>query len=156
MPRTSHAAQPSLLPAMTRKANRNFKPANVINGWTRTAQNAASMWRSDPAQPLPQWVELDFGKPTAFNTVQLTFVTNPNGHRPKLPFSPACVKNYDVEAFVAGKWVRVVRVRDNFQRHRVHSFVTQTATKLRVTVSATHGAKSASVFEVRVYEGESK
>jgi len=132
--------------------SRKFNPANVINGWTRTAQNAASMWRSDPARSLPQWVELDFGKPTAFNTVQLTFVTHPSGQRPKLPFSPTCVRAYDLEALVTGKWVRVVRERDNYQRHRVHSFVTQTATKLRVTISATHGDKRASLFEIRVYD----
>ncbi|MBT3296764.1 MAG: FAD-dependent oxidoreductase [Verrucomicrobia bacterium] len=142
-------------PTVPRRASPVYEAKNVINGWTRTAQNRASMWRSDPAQALPQWVELDFGKPTSFNTVQLTFVTNPSGQRPKLPFSPTCVRDYDVEAFVAGKWVRVVRVRDNFQRHRVHAFVTQTATKLRLTVSATHGDKSASLFEVRVYK-ESK
>ena len=139
-------------PTFPPSKSRTFEPGNVINGWTRLAENPASMWRSDPAQSLPQWVELDFGKPTAFNTVQLTFVTNPNGQRPKLPFSPTCVRAYDVEAFVAGKWVRVVRERDNFQRHRVHSFVTQTATKLRLTVSATHGDKSASLFEIRVYK----
>jgi len=49
------------------------------------------------------------------------------------------------------EWVRVIRERDNFQRHRVHSFTTQTATKLRLTVSATHGSMSASLFEIRVY-----
>jgi hypothetical protein len=52
---------------------------------------------------------------------------------------------------VDDKWVPVVREQGNFQRHRVHSFATQTATKLRLTVSATHGAKSASLFEIRVY-----
>jgi len=138
-------------PTVPQPESRTFEPGNVINGWTRLAENPASMWRSDPAQRLPQWVELDFGKPTAFNTVQLTFVTNPNGHRPKLPFSPTCARAYDLDVLVDGEWVRVIRERDSFQRHRVHSFVTQTATKLRVTVSATHGAQSASLFEVRVY-----
>ncbi len=129
-----------------------FKPENVINGWTRVAQNPASMWRSDPEQPLPQWVELDFGKPTAFNTAQLTFVTDPNGLRPTLPFSPTCVRDYDLDVLVDGKWVPVVRERDNFQRHRVHRFVPQTATKLRLTIAATHGDKSARIFEIRAYD----
>jgi len=133
----------------------SYEPENVVNGWTRLADNAASRWRSDPAQPLPQWVELDFGKATAFNTVQLTFVTDPKGQRPKLPFSPTCVRDYELSALVDGEWARVVRERGNFQRHRIHSFVTQTATKLRLTVSATHGDKSASLFEIRVYTKES-
>ena len=138
------------------KAKRNFKPENIINGWTRLAENTASMWRSNPAKSLPQSVELDFGKPTAFNTVQLTFVTHPSGQRPKLPFSPTCVRDYDLEVLVDGKWVPVVQEKGNFQRHRVHSFETKTAMKLRITVRATHGDKSASIFEVRVYKEESE
>jgi hypothetical protein len=138
-------------PTFPRSDPPGYEAKNVINGWTRLANNAASMWRSDPAQPLPQWVELDFGKATTFNTVQLTFVTDPKGQRPKLPFSPTCVRDYELEALVDGKWVRVIRERDNSQRHRVHSFVKQTATKLRLTVTANHGDKSASLFEIRVY-----
>jgi len=129
----------------------SYDAENVINGWTRLADNAASMWRSDPAQPLPQCVELDFGRATAFNTVQLTFVTDPKGQRPKLPFSPTCVRDYELSALVNGEWVQVVREQGNFLRHRIHSFATQTATKLRLAVSATHGDRSASLFEMRVY-----
>ncbi len=139
-------------PTFPRSDPPSYEAENVINGWTRLADNAASMWRSDPAQPLPQWVELDFGKATTFNTVQLTFVTDPRGQRPKLPYSPTCVRDYELEALVDGKWVRVTRERDNFQRHRIHSFVGQTATKLRLAVTATHGDKSASLFEIRVYD----
>jgi len=138
-------------PTFPRSDPPSYDAKNVINGWTRLADNAASMWRSDPAQPLPQWVELDFGKATTFNTVQFTFVTDPRGQRPKLPYSPTCVRDYELEALVDGKWVHVVRERDNFQRHRVHSFASRTATKLRLTVSATHGDGSASLFEIRVY-----
>jgi len=129
-----------------------YEPGNVINGWTRLAENASSTWRSDPAQPLPQWVELDFGEPTAFNTVQLTFVTHPSGQRPKLPFSPTCVRDYDLEALVAGAWVPLVKARDNFLRHRVHRFRRQKATKLRLNISATHGSPYASLYEIRVYD----
>jgi hypothetical protein len=126
-------------------------PQNVINGWTRTAQNASSMWRSDPAQPLPQWIELDFEHPVELNTVQLTFVTDPAGQRPRLPFSETCVKDYELSVFADGEWKTVVRERDNFQRHRVHQFKVQKAAKLRLTVSAAHGAPAAEVFEIRAY-----
>lgn len=129
----------------------NVEPKNIINGWTRLADNTSSMWSSDPTQPLPQWIELDFKKPTAINRAQLTFVTNPNGLRPKLPFSPTCVKDYELSAMVNGKWVPVVKERNNIQRHRIHRFKMQKATKLRLTVSATHGSPSASVFEIRAY-----
>ncbi len=134
-----------------RPAAAGFKPQNVINGWTRLAQNASSMWRSDPAQPLPQWIELDFEHPVELNTVQLTFVTDPDGQRPTLPFSETCVKDYELSVFSDGEWETVLRERDNFQRHRVHRFKKQNAVKLRLTVSATHGAPSAGVFEIRAY-----
>ena len=129
----------------------SFSPANAINGWTRLADNAASMWRSNPVQPLPQWVELDFGKATTFDTVQLTFVTDPTGQRPKLPFSPTCARDYELSALVDGEWVRLVGEHGNFQRHRVHSFEARTAAKLRLTIMGTHGDGSASLFEIRVY-----
>jgi len=129
----------------------NAEPHNVINGWTRLAENPSSMWRSDPSQSLPQWVELDFAKPAAINTVQLTFVTTPNGQRPTHPFSPTCVRDYELSAMVNGEWVPIVKERNNIQRHRIHRFTMQKATKLRLTVSATHGSPSASVFELRAY-----
>ncbi|MBL7116101.1 MAG: FAD-dependent oxidoreductase [Kiritimatiellae bacterium] len=130
---------------------KNYKPENVINGWTRLAQNPASMWRSDPTQSLPQWIELDFGKPTPVNAVQLTFVTDPNGHRAKLPFEESCLKDYEISAWVNGKWVSLVKETYNFQRFRVHPFKTLKAQKIRLSVSATHGSPSASLFEIRAY-----
>lgn len=129
----------------------SFKPENATNGWTRMAQNASSMWRSDPKQSLPQSLELDFGKPTALNTVQLTFVTNPNGQPNALKLIPEQVKDYEIEALVNGKWVPIAKERDNFQRFRKHQFRTQQATKLRLAISATHGAPTASLFEIRAY-----
>jgi len=129
----------------------SYKPDNVINGWTRMAQNASSMWRSDPNQSLPQALELDFGKPTALNTVQLTFVTNPNGQPNALKLIPEQVKDYEIEALVNGKWVPIAKERDNFLRFRKHQFRTQQASKLRVTVSANYGAPTANLFEIRAY-----
>ncbi len=132
----------------------NFEPQNVVNGWSRMADHASSMWSSDPEQSLPQWLELDFGRPTAINTVQLTFVTNPNGQRPKLPFSPTCARDYELSALVNGQWVPLVKELDNFQRHRIHRFRTAKADKLRLTVSATHGDSSVSLFEIRAYNDQ--
>jgi len=62
-----------------------------------------------------------------------------------------CVRDYTLECHVNGKWVRVVRERDNFQRYRRHQFKQVVADQVRLTVEATHGAKTARVFEIRVY-----
>jgi len=132
----------------------SYEPKNVINGWARLVQDASAMWKSHPARGLPQWIELDFGKPTAFNNVQLTFVTNLGGHSPakSLSVMPDCVRDYEVSALVNGEWVPLVKERDNFLRHRVHQFRRQKATKLRLNVSATHGSPYASLYEIRVYD----
>ena len=63
----------------------------------------------------------------------------------------AIVRDYTIECFVDGKWKAVARVRDNFQRFRRHNFVQVTTDRIRITVEATHGAKSARIFEVRAY-----
>jgi hypothetical protein len=64
---------------------------------------------------------------------------------------PQCVKDYRVEVLDGGKWVEVVKERDNFLRHRVHAFPAKTTPKLRLLVDATNGDPSARVFEIRAY-----
>jgi hypothetical protein len=129
----------------------SYRPENVINGWTRLAQHASSMWNSDPMQPLPQWVELDLGKPTALNTIQLTFPTDPTGQPHSIKHAPNQPRDYELSVLVDGKWVPLAKERDNIQRFRKHQFRMQKAEKIRLTVSATHGAPSAGVFEIRAY-----
>ena len=64
---------------------------------------------------------------------------------------PECVRDYTLECRVDGQWTRVARVRDNFQRYRRHQFRQVVADKVRLTVEATNGAKTARVVEIRVY-----
>jgi len=129
----------------------DYKPENIINGWTRLKENEESLWVSDPSDSLPQWIELDFGEPTEFNTVHLTFDTDLSTARPDKSHQEVCVKSYTVSAFSNGNRVEVAESRNNFQRHRIHKFKRIRADKLRLEIIATHGAPSARVFEVRVY-----
>ena len=39
-------------------------PENVINGVARIVDRSPNQWVSDPAQPLPQWIELEFPETT--------------------------------------------------------------------------------------------
>jgi len=129
----------------------DYKPENIINGWTRLKENEESLWVSDPSEPFPQWIELDLGKPSEFNTVHLTFDTDlSTGHTEKFR-QEVCVKSYEVSAFSNGEWVELAESKNNFQRHRVHKFKKVRASKLRLTIRATHGAPSARVFEIRTY-----
>ncbi len=53
---------------------------------------------------------------------------------------------------MSGKeWKSLVKVEGNYERRRVHSFPEVESSKVRVTVHGTNGAKSAIIYEVRLY-----
>ena len=128
-------------------------PAAVINGHSRILSDKEYEWVSDPAQALPQWLQLDFQKPTAINRIDLVFdtdMTNPGTCAGiKIPHVPVCVKDYSVEVFDGESWQQVAEVHDNFMRKRIHCFDRRTAEKLRVHVFETWGDPSARITEVR-------
>ena len=128
-----------------------YKPENIINGFKRMKENNSSMWASDPMQKLPQWIELDFDKQVELNTVFLTFDTDLSGAEKFKPWPKDCVKNYEISIFFKGKWIKMNETKNNFQRFRKHRFKTVKASKLRLTVKSTSGARSAQVFEIRAY-----
>jgi len=133
-------------------AQRPFGAAQVLSGVTRPHQ-ATNLWVSDPAQPLPQYLELSWESPRAISEILLVFP----GHLIREyhaygPFyrDPQCPRDYVIEIESGGSWSRVAEVRDNYQRLRRHSLPEPvTATKIRVVVTATNGDPSASIYEVR-------
>lgn len=129
----------------------DYMPENTINGSTRLKENSKSLWVSDPLLPFPQWMELDFGKRTAFNTIQLTFDTDLSSANPENIRQKVCVKSYKLSALIKGEWGDLAESENNFQRHRIHNFKKVRADKLRLTIRETNGAPSARVFEIRVY-----
>ena len=130
----------------------DYRPENVVDGVSRTVGKQSHLWASDPQQPFPQWIELDFGKPVELNAVRLTFDTDMNLKFPARPVAEQCVKDYRVEAFEGGAWKEVAAAKENFLRHRVHAFPAQKASKIRLLVDATNGEPSARVFEIRAYK----
>lgn len=133
---------------------RPYRPENVLSGVTRP-HRGTNLWRSDPAQPLPAWLELTWPAPQRLGQVELTFaghLVHEYGHEPPLYRDPQCVEAYGLEVLQAGGWREVVRVSDNYQRHRRHPLPEGVTTdKLRVTLYATHGDPSAALYEVRCY-----
>ena len=131
----------------------NCGPENVINGWSRIVDAQNYEWVSDPAQELPQWIELDFAAPAKIDTVSVVFNTdlsNPgtcwNVRRPEVP---VCVKDYEVDVFDGNTWHKVAQVEGNFMRKGIHSFEAMDVQKIKVTVTATCGDKSARIQEIR-------
>ena len=136
-------------------AQRPYPAENVLSGWTRPYQ-ATNLWRSDPAQPLDQWLELGWQTPVTVSQVELTFpghllreyhAYGPYYRDPQTPM------RYSIEvATSTGEWERVAEARDNYQRHRRHTLTrARTVTSLRVVVHETNGDPSAAIYEVRCY-----
>jgi hypothetical protein len=131
-----------------------FGAANILSGFTRPHETT-NLWRSHPAQPLPQWLQLQWDQPQTLSKVMLTFP----GHLLReyhayAPFyrDPQCVRDYDVQLSADGStWSTVAEVRDNYQRHNTVSFSLQNATHVRIVVHATNGDPSVAIYQVRVH-----
>jgi len=126
---------------------------NVNNGYSRP-EEWTNIWISDPNKPLPQSVTLDFGESVVFNTVYITFDTNLHfdTHRfPPFYRVPQCVKDYDILAFDTNRWIKVVSIRGNYHRFKIHRFTPVKASKLQVKVLKTNGDLSARIYQIRVY-----
>ena len=136
-----------------RGVSRDYRPENVTNGTARVVGQATNMWSSDPAKPMPQWIELDWSEPVRINTVYLTFDTDMNQrHNATPPLVPQCVRDYELSVHDGKQWKPLLAERGNFQRRRAHRFPAVSTDKLRLSVTATNGDPSARVFEIRAYE----
>ena len=135
---------------------------NIRNGVHRGVYGHSNRWRSDPNQELPQWIELWFKEPQKIKEVHIVFDTGLNR---QLTLSqsdgttrqmirgpqPECVKDYDLQILSGESAKTIAEVEGNYQRKRIHTFDPATADGIRLNVKSTHGLKSASVFEIRVY-----
>jgi hypothetical protein len=131
-----------------------YAPANVISGVPRPC-DWTHLWRSDPAEPLEQWLELRWDRPQEIAEVILTFPGNtfaPPHRYPPFYREPQCARDYTIEAEVGGEWRPVAAVKDNYRRRRAHSLSAPVTTaRLRVVVHATNGDPSAAIHEARCY-----
>ena len=127
---------------------RPYGAENVVRR-TNRPDRWPNIFVSHPDRGVPAWIEVRLPRAVRFNTVQLIFDTDMNRHTRKALFRyPDCVKAYDVE--VNGR--RVAGDEDNYLRRRVHRFAAVTADRVRVLVRETNGARSARIYEVRLYD----
>ena len=132
-----------------------FSPENVINGLSRP-HRYTNLWRSDPALPLEQWIELSWNEEIALGQVEITFP----GHLLReyhaySPFyrDPQCAKDYRIEIWQKTQWETVEKISGNYQRRRCHTFKKNFNTdKLRVVIEKTNGDPSAAIYEIRCYK----
>ncbi|OAS23585.1 hypothetical protein A8708_25700 [Paenibacillus oryzisoli] len=131
-----------------------YRPEYVTNGVTRPYR-FTNLWRSDPHEPLSQWLELKWEEQQSIKQVEITF---PGSllweYRGYAPFyrDPQCPKDYRIEAYVNEEWQELLEVKGNYQRHCRHALAQSVQTnKLRVVIEATNGDPSAAIYEVRCY-----
>jgi len=127
--------------------------ANVNNGfaWPEAMPN---LWASHPAQPLPQWLELRFERPTELGRVLISFDTQLGQRISQMPEfwrAPECAKHWRLLIESDGRWIAVHEETDNHQRRRTVRFEPRRSAALRVEVLATHGAPSARIYDIRAY-----
>ena len=128
-----------------------YGPAQTVSGVSHP-DRLPELWISDPAQPLPQTLELAWNTPQTVAEVRLVFDTDLDMGHPAFDPLNSLVQAYRVEARVAGAWREVIRETDNRNRFRVHAFAAVRADALRLVVDAVHaGGMSARVFEIRAY-----
>jgi hypothetical protein len=120
-------------------AEKMFAPENAVNGFARAVRAWPNSWRPDPAKPLPQWVELDFGREVAFNSVHVSFQCRElraSAFRLEVPRGDA--------------WQSVAEVTGNLQRRRVLRIEPAKSARLRLTI--TGASPEMGVCEIRVYD----
>ena len=130
-----------------------FSPYNIISGPARS-ETGPNLWASDPNQELPQWICLEFNQEVTFNTLYLTFDTNLSRIywlTPPRFRAPECVRDYDVEVLVNGRWELLFKERGNYQRRRIHRFPPVSTKQVKITIRATNGIRQARIYEVRLY-----
>jgi hypothetical protein len=116
-----------------------FAPANVTRGFARAIRGWPNSWRPDPAQPLPPWIELDFGEPVRFNSVHVVFQSQ-----------AMRAEAFRLEVPMAEGWRTLAEIRDNHQRRRVIPLAPTSASKLRLVL--TNLREEMGICEIRAYD----
>lgn len=132
-----------------------YRPENVVSGVTRPSK-ATNMWRSDPNEPLPHWLELSWAHPQSIRQIQLTFEGNLlREYHAYPPFyrDPQTVADYEIQVEDSGQWRTVIKVEGNAASRVVHTLDEAVVSdKIRLVVQSTNGDPAAGLFEIRVYD----
>jgi hypothetical protein len=142
---------------------KNARPEHIINGLTRDMPGEwKNRWAAEMKNTEP-WIELHWKKPQKISFIQIVF---DSGFHRELTLSahagvnqrvlrspqPETVKAYTITARTKeNNAVKLVDVKDNYQRLCRHNFDPIQAVSVRFTFHATHGAKEARLYEIRCY-----
>ncbi len=142
----------ALKPFVSSRRLGDVSPQAALNGLKWPLGGEGNLWRSDPAQGLPQWLEVDFGRSVTLNTVYLTFDTNMSGRfPPKRPGAEVTVEDYRLLYDKNGTWEVAFAEEGNWRRFRRHHFSPITTPKIRLEVLKARNGNEARVYEIRAY-----
>ena len=134
---TPDEVEPIMVPHVT------LDSGNVNDGFNRAVNGLPHSWGPDPAEALPQWIELRFKKAEAFNIVHVSFQS--------IPF---CCPTYRIMVAEGDTWKTVADIEGNEIRRKVHTFPRIKSNRIRLVLNAPalgNEEDSAQVCEIRVY-----
>lgn len=137
--------------------------AHVINGSVRDLPGKTDNLWAAKLTADGAWVELSWPQPQRLSQIQITFDTgfqrqltltaqdSQNRHIIRAP-QPETVRDYELWwTDAAGRSRTLATVRGNYQRLNRHTFAPVEAKAIRLRVTATNGADTARVYEIRCY-----
>jgi len=128
-------------------------PEAAVDGVKWPFEGESHQWRSDPRRGLPQWLEVNFAKPVALNTVYLTFDTNIFGRFPAGKVgSEVTAQDYRLLYNDGGQWKVAFSEKGNWRRFRRHRFSDITTDKIRLEILKAINGNEARLYEIRAYK----
>ncbi len=136
---------------------------HVLNGYVRDLPGKTENLWAARMTPEGVWLELSWPQPKTIRHVQITFDTgfqrpltltaqdNYNARMIRGP-QPETVRDYELlYADAGGKTNSLLKVTGNHRRLNRHDFEPIDAKSIRLKITATNGADTARVFEIRCY-----
>jgi len=140
-------------------------PEAVIDGIARTTQAGEHCWESLPLAGEEVWIELRWAAPQSISRLQITF----DSHlEERLIFTQAeqvyaaphivrtvparLVSHFTIQTPAGHGWRTVRAIAGNYRRHCREVFTPALVTPaIRISITATQGAHTARLFEIRAY-----
>jgi len=136
---------------------------HVLDGYVRDLPGQTEHLWAARLGPAGAWLELSWPQPQRLSRVQITFDT---GFQRPLTLTaqdsfharmirgpqPETVRDYTLHyTDAAGRRHRLLSVLGNYQRFNRHTFPPVVARSVRLEITATNGADTARVYELRCY-----
>ena len=142
---------------------KGFEAVNVVNGISRSTDTASNLWRSDGIGKGGETLTLKLAALSELRQIRLILDPNLSEERcisvskafiEKEPLGAAAelLKDYEVVIMREGVQISSVKVSGNYQRLNVIDLPEAiVADTVKIHITATNGAESVNIFEVRIY-----